>query len=134
MDPAWVRYFVACTVLLVLLSLGLVALWAMRRRVLGDDPSPALNGDGASRWVAALGRLRGWAAATDPAMGAAWRTMEPALRRFLDECPPALRGPVTEALAAAAARSDDPLAAARMRVLREELLKCTPKPASRGAE
>jgi hypothetical protein len=123
MDPAWVRYFVACTVLLVLLSLGLVALWAMRRRVLGEEPSPALSGDGATRWVAALGRLRGWAASRDPAMGAAWRTMEPGLRQALDDCPPALRGAIIEALAAAAAGCDDPLTAAGMRVLREALLK-----------
>lgn len=121
MDPGWVRYFIACTVLLVLLGIGVVVLWAIRRRVLDDAPTPA--SDGASRWVAALGRLRGWAAVSDPSIAAAWRAMEPTLRRALDDCPPALRGPITEALAAAAARCDDPLAAAGMRVLREALLK-----------
>ena len=123
MDPGWVRYFVACTVLLVLLSIGLVVLWVVRQRMLNDAPSATLSGDGASRWVAALGRLRAWATVSDPSAGTAWRAMEPGLRRALDDCPPALRQPMVEALASAAARCDDPLAAAGMRVLREALLK-----------
>ena len=123
MSSGWVHYFIACTVLLVLLAIGLIVLWVMRQRMLTDAPSPLLTGDGASRWVAALGRLRGWATASDPAMGTAWRAMEPGLRRALDDCPPALRGPITEALADAAVTCDDPLAAAGMRVLREALLQ-----------
>lgn len=123
MSSGWVHYFIACTVLLVLLGIGLVVLWAMRQRILTDGPSPTLAGDGASRWVAALGRLRGWATANDPGMGIAWRAMEPGLRRALDDCPPALRGPITEALSAAAATCEDPLVAAGMRVLRDALLQ-----------
>ena len=123
MDAGWVRYFFACTALLVLLALSAAALWMMRQRILGDAASPATTGDGAGRWVAALGRLRGWAVASDPQSGPAWRAMEPGLRRALGECPPTLRGPITEALAGAAVRCDDPVAAAGMRVLREALLQ-----------
>lgn len=123
MDPGWVRYFIACTVLLVLLGIGVVVLWAIRRRVLDDAPATPAAGDGGGRWVAALGIVRGWAAAGDPTMGATWRTMEPGLRRALDECPPALRRPLAEALAGAVPLCGDAVAAAGMRVVREELLR-----------
>ena len=49
MDAGWVRYFFACTALLMLLSLSAAALWMMRQRILGDAASPATTGDGAGR-------------------------------------------------------------------------------------